>query len=421
MLRNAMKAVSLVALALSLATPLPGFSASDAAKKRAAKKVVAAKPASNSPSKDRKTPRKAARADLKKSSGAREAASTAQARQSKKSGVAQQTDKRPRKTLTASKNSRKTSALAPQQKTVRKIVVRNGKRQTVVRKVPVQVVSAVPPVVTAGNIAGLHLTHDPLALESNVALVVDQTTGRVLFEKNAHIALPIASITKLMTALVVIEAHQNMNEVLEVTDEDVDRERYSSSRLRVGSRLTRDDMLRIALMSSENRAASALGRHYPGGQPGFVAAMNAKAKALGMTETRFVDATGLSSSNVSSARDLIKLIVASHRHATLSRYSIEEHYTVIPGPYRLEYTNSNRLVASSDWEIGLQKTGYINEAGRCLAMQARIEGRPVVMVFLDSKGRYSRLADAGRVRKWLMTSGATSTAQGQVASATPKL
>lgn len=282
-------------------------------------------------------------------------------------------------------------------------------RKTVVakQKTPVQRVAFTPsatpaaPVLTAGDLAGLHQTRDPLALKSNAAFVIDQTSLQVLFEKNAGFALPIASLTKLMTALVVVEARQNMDEVLEVTSDDIDRERNSSSRLRVGSQMTRANMLHIALMSSENRAASALGRNYPGGLPAFVAAMNAKARALGMKDAHFVDSTGLSSNNVASARDLAKLVVAAYHHPVIRDYSTDAHYAVNTGRYQLNYMNSNRLVMNPGWEIGLQKTGYIAEAGRCLVMQARIEGRPVVMVFLDSKGKDTRLADAGRVRKWL--------------------
>lgn len=261
-----------------------------------------------------------------------------------------------------------------------------------------------PPVMTAGDLAGLGATHDPLALKSNAAFVIDQVTSQVLFEKNSGVALPIASLTKLMTAMIVIEAQQKMDEVLEVTSDDIDRERNSASRLRVGSRLTRANMLHIALMSSENRAASALARSYPGGLPAFVAAMNAKAKALGMNNTHYVDSTGLSSRNVASARDLGRLAVAAYQYPVIRQYSTDSKYVVDTGNHhQLQYTSSNRLVMNPHWEIGLQKTGYINEAGHCLILQARIDGRPVVMVFLDSKGKDSRLADAGRIRKWLET------------------
>lgn len=277
-----------------------------------------------------------------------------------------------------------------------------GTHKAVYRRVAyMPMIPAVPPVLSAGDLAGLNLTRDPLELKSSVALVLDQSNSEVLFEKNSLVALPIASITKLMTSLVVVESHQDMDEVLNVTEEDIDKEKNSHSRLRIGSQLTRANMLHIALMSSENRAASALGRHYPGGINAFVGAMNAKAKMLGMVHTRYVDSTGLSRNNVASARDLAKLVIAAHQHPIIRQYSTDSKYAVEPGGPMLQYKNSNQLVANPEWEIGLQKTGYISEAGRCLVMQARIEGRPIVMVFLDSKGKQSRLADAGRIRKWL--------------------
>lgn len=293
------------------------------------------------------------------------------------------------------------ASLNSNEKLVKKTVVVHGKRKVVYQRLAQPVIPVVPPVMTAGDLAGLNMTRDSLALASNVALVLDQSTSQVLFEKNSSVSLPIASITKLMTGMVVVESQQDMNEIIEVTDEDVDRERNSSSRLRVGSRLSRANMLHIALMSSENRAASALGRNYPGGIRAFVAAMNAKAKSLGMTGTHYVDSTGLSSSNVASARDLAKLISAASRHPVLCQYSTDTKYVVEPGGRALQYANSNRLVANPDWEIGIQKTGFINEAGHCLVMQANIDGRPVVMIFLDSKGKFSRIADANRIRKWL--------------------
>jgi D-alanyl-D-alanine endopeptidase (penicillin-binding protein 7) len=280
----------------------------------------------------------------------------------------------------------------------RKVVMVHGKR-----RVSYYRVAYTPSVPTVGELAGLNLTRDPLELKSNVALVLDQATSEVLFEKNSQVALPIASITKLMTSLVVVESNQDMNEILMVTGEDLDKEKNTHSRLRIGSQLSRANMLHIALMSSENRAASALGRHYPGGLPAFVAAMNAKAQALGMTHTRYVDSTGLSSSNVASAGDLAKLVAAAYQHPIIRQYSTDTRYAVDPGGSILEYRNSNHLVENPEWEIGLQKTGFISEAGRCLVMQAKIEGRAIIMVFLDSKTKMSRLADAGRIRKWLET------------------
>jgi D-alanyl-D-alanine endopeptidase (penicillin-binding protein 7) len=251
--------------------------------------------------------------------------------------------------------------------------------------------------------AELYLSQHAPALRSSVVLVLDQSTSDVLLEKNAQVAMPIASITKLMTSLVVIESRQDMNEILTVTEEDIDREKNTYSRLRVGSQLTRANMLHIALMSSENRAASALGRHYPGGLPAFVAAMNAKAAAIGMTNTRFVEPTGLSSLNVASARDLAKLVDAAAEHPLIRQYSTDMQYTVDTGGPVLHYKTSNRLILNPEWDIGLQKTGYISEAGRCLVMQATIEGRPIVMIFLDAKGKMTRSADAVRIRKWLET------------------
>lgn len=274
-------------------------------------------------------------------------------------------------------------------------------RQRVAKAPQRQLAPAAAAVLTAGEQAGLHLTPDPLSLKSNAAFVVDQDTAEVLLEKNAGVPLPIASLTKLMTALIVMEARQDLDEVIEVGADDIDRLKNSSSRLRVGSQMTRGEMLHLALMSSENRAASALARHYPGGTRAFVAAMNARAKSLGMRDTRFVDSTGLSSQNVASAQDLSKLALAAYRHPIIRDYSTNERHAVDAGGYQLQYMNSNRLVRSPDWEIGLQKTGYIAEAGRCLILQARVDGRPVIMVFLDSRGKYSRLGDAARVRKWL--------------------
>lgn len=246
-----------------------------------------------------------------------------------------------------------------------------------------------------------HLESRPELLRSNVAYVVDQSNAKVLYAKNEDTSLPIASITKLMTALIVLEAKQDMDEMLEVTKEDVDTIKFTSSRLPVGSMLTRENMLHIALMSSENRAASALGRNYPGGLPAFVKTMNAKAKELGMTDTRYVEPTGLSRHNVSSARDLIKLVMAAHNYSLIRTYSTNTDYKVDIGGPSLQYRNTNRLISNPEWEIGLQKTGYIAEAGRCLVMQALIQGRSIIMVFLGAPGRLSRTTDARSMRRWL--------------------
>jgi D-alanyl-D-alanine endopeptidase (penicillin-binding protein 7) len=253
-----------------------------------------------------------------------------------------------------------------------------------------------------GQALGLHSTRDALNLKSSVALVADQETQEVLFGKNVEAVLPIASITKLMTALVVLDAQQPMDEILTITSADIDTEKGSHSRLAVGLEFSREDLMLLALMSSENRAASALGRNYPGGRAAFIAAMNRKARALGMNDSFFVDSTGLSSRNVSSAVDLVRLVNASYQSPVIRRFSTQTSHTVHAGKRVMEFVSSNRLVRyRDDWDIGLQKTGYISEAGRCLVMQAKVHGRPVVMVFLDSVGTLTRFADAQRVRNWL--------------------
>lgn len=252
-----------------------------------------------------------------------------------------------------------------------------------------------------GELQGLRATDDPLDLRSSVALVVDQDTHEVLLEKNAQAVLPIASLTKLMTSLVVVEAGLPLEETLTITQDDVDTEKGSGSRLTPGTQLTRGELLHLALMSSENRAAHALGRHYPGGLDAFVGAMNAKAALLGMGATRFVEPTGLSSKNQSSAHDLATLAAAASEHPLIRELSTSPGYTVPVGSRFVQYRNTNRLVLNPAWDIGLQKTGYITEAGRCLVMQAQLAGRKLIMIFLDSAGRYSRLGDAERVRHWI--------------------
>ena len=243
-----------------------------------------------------------------------------------------------------------------------------------------------------------------LGLKSNVALVIDQSTGETVISKNVDDVHPVASITKLMTALVILESQAALSERVEITAEDIDLERGSRSRLKVGAGLSRDELLHLALMASENRAAHALGRSFPGGMSVFVDAMNTKARELGMMQTRFVDPTGLSSANVSTASDLVRLVKETHRHAVIRRYSTGESLQVNAGGRMLTFRNTNRLVASEAWDIGLSKTGFINEAGRCLVMQAKIQGRPLVIVLLDSWGKLSRIGDANRIRKWLSTS-----------------
>jgi D-alanyl-D-alanine endopeptidase (penicillin-binding protein 7) len=238
-------------------------------------------------------------------------------------------------------------------------------------------------------------------LSASAVLVVDQDTSEVLFSKNEKVALPIASLTKLMTGLVVVDANLPMDEKITITYEDVDTYKGSSSRLAVGTTLTRGEMLRLALMSSENRAAHALGRTFPGGMAQFVRLMNQKARELGMYDTRYVEPTGLRSENQSSARDLATLVSAAYQRPLLRELSTWPEYEVNVGRRVLQYRNSNRLVRESDWEIGLQKTGYISEAGRCLAMQAEVAGRKLIMVFLDAADSVHRIRDAERVRHWV--------------------
>ena len=242
----------------------------------------------------------------------------------------------------------------------------------------------------------------PSSLKSSVALVVDQDTDEVLLEKNTNLVLPIASITKLMTALVTIEADLPMDEELVVTRDDrtIDRVR---SLLRPGVKLTRGQALHLALMSSENHAAQLLGRSYPGGVEQFVEAMNAKAQILGMHDSHFVDPTGLSPDNRSTPQDLVRLVKASYEYAQIRDFSTSSSMSMPFGKRVVRYGNTNRLVSNPSWEIGLQKTGYISAAGRCLVMQAVIQGRRVVMVLLDSNGKYSRIGDAQRIRSWLET------------------
>ena len=264
-----------------------------------------------------------------------------------------------------------------------------------------------------GQAIGLHSVEDPLGLRSSVALVADAQTGQVLYEKNGGVVLPIASITKLMTAIVVMDSKANLQASLEVTENDRDHERNSRSRLPMGTRLTRLELLNLALMASENRAASALARHHPAGESAFVLEMNAKAKALGLTDTAFTESTGLSSANVSTARDLAKLVQAAARYPLIRELSTAAELTVEAGTRQVTFRNTNRLVGAESWGVLLQKTGFISEAGQCLVMMARWAERPVIMVFLDSAGRHSRLGDAQRVRDWLDSRGPEARGQDQ--------
>lgn len=243
-------------------------------------------------------------------------------------------------------------------------------------------------------------------LKSSSVMVVRQDDGHLLYAKNTDAVVPIASITKLMTAMVVLEAKLPLDEYIMISTDDIDDIKGTRSRLKVGSRLTREDLLRLALMASENRAASALTRAYPGGTTAFVAAMNEKAMELGMYRSQFVDGTGLSSGNVSTARDLATLVKGAYQYPLIRQFSTETAYAVTPSNGRtLQYRNSNRLVQNPDWDIGLSKTGYISEAGRCLVMQTVISATPLIIVLLDSWGRLTRIGDANRIRRWIEVNG----------------
>jgi D-alanyl-D-alanine endopeptidase (penicillin-binding protein 7) len=244
---------------------------------------------------------------------------------------------------------------------------------------------------------------DDLLLKSTAVVVQDQSSGEVLFEKNSDAVLPIASITKLMTAMVVLDAQLPLAETLTIGHEDVDTLKGTTSRLKVGTQLSREDMLLLALMASENRAASALSRHFPGGAAAFVEAMNHKAAAIGLKDTRFADPTGLTAANVSSARDLSKMVAAAAHYPLIRELSTTGERTVWANGRPIAFRNTNTLVRSpaSGWEIALQKTGYIREAGKCLVMQAWLSNKPVVIVLLDSWGRLTRIGDANRIKRWI--------------------
>jgi D-alanyl-D-alanine endopeptidase (penicillin-binding protein 7) len=242
---------------------------------------------------------------------------------------------------------------------------------------------------------------DRLALYSASALVIDQVSGQPLLDKNSHEVVPIASISKLMTAMVVLDAKLDLNEVINIGEEDVDGLKGTRSRLPVGTTMTRETAMLLALMSSENRAAHTLGRHYPGGMPAFVNAMNRKAQSLGMNSSRFEEPTGLSSNNVSTARDLARMVAAAARYPEIRTFSTTAEAKLELNGRISQFGNTNALVRSDNWEIGLSKTGYISEAGRCLVMQARVADKPVVIVLLDSAGKMTRVGDANRIKRWM--------------------
>jgi len=389
-------ATTLVPLALALGALLPSTahaakaadpckaSAKSAACKAAKAKTAAKKPAATASSK------KTAGKSASKATSKTTAKKTAQKTTAKKTASKSSTSKK----TTSKKTASKKTAVASKSKSRKSTIVYRQRAQA---KAQARASAAALPPPASSVRAEIE------ALRSTTAYVQDLETSTVLFAKNDNVVRPIASISKLMTALVVVDANQPMDEMLEITNDDVDTLKHTTSRLRVGTRLNRGDMLHLALMSSENRAAHALGRSYPGGLPAFVDAMNRKARALGMASTRFIEPTGLSSQNVSSPRDLARLLRAASQRPLIHRYSTDDQYEVDVANRTQVFRNTNLLVRKPDWDIKISKTGYINEAGECLVMLARINGRDVAMVLLDSQGKLSRIGDAVRLRRILQS------------------
>ena len=379
------KATHMAVVALLGATlTWPTLSQAATSQKPAAKKAVATKAVERKKAAPVKAVNDSRSAASKKNAGSRQAEKADTRKTSRASQVAAKPGQRQRVTLLA-------RAQPPELKKV------SSKR---VLSASVMHLAA-PAALTAGERLGLRHSGDALDLNSSVAFVVDQDSGEVLFSKNESAVLPIASLTKLMTGLVIADANLPMDEMITITQDDVDTYKGSRSRLAVGTALSRGEMMHLALMSSENRAAHALGRTFPGGMQQFVKLMNSKAQDLGMKDTRYVEPTGLLSWNQSSARDLATLVSVAYQRPILRELSTSPSYELAVGQRTLQYNNSNRLISNPEWEIGLQKTGYISEAGRCLVMQAKIAGRKLIMVFLDSTGKLSRAQDAERVRRWV--------------------
>ncbi|MBO9355104.1 D-alanyl-D-alanine endopeptidase [Bordetella petrii] len=372
-------AAALLPLALSLGALLPG--AAQAAKTADPCKTNA-KSAACKAAKAKTAAKKTATASASKKTASKTSAKATTKKTATKKTAAKKTSTK----KTAAKSTSRTTASKHKTSKKTRVVSKSKARQAA---------ALAPPAASARA--------EIEALRSSTAYVQDLETSTVLFAKNDNVVRPIASISKLMTALVVVDANQPMDEMLEITEDDVDTLKHTSSRLVVGTRLNRGDMLHLALMSSENRAAHALGRNYPGGLAAFVTAMNSKARALGMASTHFIEPTGLSSQNVSSPRDLARLLRAASQRPLIHRYSTDDQYEVDVANRTQVFRNTNLLVRKPDWDIKVSKTGYINEAGECLVMLARINGRDVAMVLLDSQGKLSRIGDAVRLRRILQS------------------
>ncbi|MBL8472218.1 MAG: D-alanyl-D-alanine endopeptidase [Rhodocyclaceae bacterium] len=281
---------------------------------------------------------------------------------------------------------------------------KSGKRHAVARhaaKAPAKKTAAVYRKANRGASEPDFMADGSPNIKSAAVLVQDSSSGEILYSRNADSVVPIASITKLMTAMVVLDAKPSLDEQIAVNDEDIDTIKGTHSRLYVGAELSREEMLRLALMSSENRAASALGRNYPGGRAAFIAAMNRKSAELGLHNTRFYDTTGLNPSNVSSPQDLARMVEAASHYPLIREFTTEREYRVAVGERNMRFVNTNALVSNPDWQIGVSKTGYTNEAGKCLVMKAWLREKPVIIVLLDSVGRLTRIGDANRIKKWV--------------------
>ncbi|HEX6591224.1 MAG TPA: D-alanyl-D-alanine endopeptidase [Moraxellaceae bacterium] len=320
-----------------------------------------------------------------------------------------------KKKASASKSGAKRSSTASRKRNTNK-VSRYGKRRAPVARISAAerqrllALANLPHRVGPTEIFQIPAAQSALLLESRAAVVMNAETGELLYSKNPDRTMPIASITKLMTSMVVLDARLPMDEPITITEADVDNLRHTSSRLTVGTTLPRSDIMLLALMASENRAAAALARTYPGGTAAAVAAMNRKARELGMQHTQFMDSTGLHSENSASPTDLVRMVKAARAYPEIHQYSTTAEHTVYSRGRVLAYHNTNALVKNDTWNIEVSKTGFINEAGKCLVMQARINATPVVIVLMDSAGRYTRIGDANRVKKWLESAVNTETA-----------
>jgi len=329
---------------------------------------------------------------------------SAQQKASQKKASTQTAQKKPASRASASTATPKSAS--SQKAANKQKQAKNTKRQQTARTVAnkkARAKKAESNYVSVGSRLGLRSQEAELVLNSSAVLVIDQRTNEVLLEKNPDVALPIASITKLMTALVTLEAGLPMDEEITITQDDARLEKYSASRLKVGSHFSRGELLHLALMSSENRAAQALGRTYPGGLSAFVDQMNSTAKALGMTRSQFVEPTGLSSQNVATPRDLTSLVNAAYQFPLIRQYSTDRGAVVSVGGRQQQFVNTNSLARGEIWDIGVSKTGFIRDAGRCLVMQTTIQNNPVIMIMLDAQATGKRVADAERIRRWLTT------------------